>query len=521
MSSPDSPVLVVGAGPTGLMMALQLASRGVKPLIIDRHAGPVRETRALGVQARTLEIYAHAGVIERALELGMRATGGNLWAEGRKKARLPLGDIGKGLSPYPYLLILGQDDNEKILGEALRPHGVDVEWNTELIGLRQAEDHVAVDLKQADGTLRTLRVEWVAGCDGARSAVRHLNAIDFPGAPYEHVFFVADIVATGPMVQGELNIYFWREGFHLMFPMRGADHWRLVGIVPQELRGREGVTFDDVAHAFLAEAGPGFRLANCTWFSTYRIHHRRAARFQAGRCLLLGDAAHIHSPVGAQGMNTGLQDAYNLGWKLASTILKRSSSDLVATYAIEREPVAKRLLETTDLAFTIAISDNWLAQSFRTQIVGRLASLALRVPAVQRLAFRTISQIGIEYRASPLSVTLPGWPDKTPQAGDRLPWCTLRMHGAATAQDVFDVLDDKQFHLLTIGDAGANEVPTTDDRIRIHKVADHADNHAELDRVGIPRTAMLLVRPDGHLAMAGTHLSREDIVDYFRTRLNQ
>ena len=242
----DTDVLIVGAGPTGLMLANQLARRGVRFRIIDRHAGPAVQTRALGVQARTLEIYSHLGIAKRALELGKRGVGANIWARGRRAARVPVGDIGQGLSPYPFLLILGQDDNERLLGDALRQHGMDVEWNTELVGLTQQADRVIAQLKHADGTVRETTARWVGGCDGARSAVRELNRIAFQGAPYEDVFFVADTVMTGPMVPDELNVYLWRKGFHLFFPMRGTDHWRLVGIVPEELRGRDDLTLDEV-----------------------------------------------------------------------------------------------------------------------------------------------------------------------------------------------------------------------------------------------------------------------------------
>ena len=214
----DTDVLVVGAGPTGLMLANQLARRGVRALIIDRHAGPSLQTRALGVQARTLEIYSHLGIVERALELGKRATGANMWAQGRRAARVPLGDIGRDLSPYPFLLILGQDDNERLLGDALRNRGMAVHWNTELVGLAQDTGQVAATLKQPDGTMREITAAWVAGCDGAHSAVRDLNGIAFQGAPYEHVFFVADTQVTGPMVPDELNVYLWREGFPPVLP---------------------------------------------------------------------------------------------------------------------------------------------------------------------------------------------------------------------------------------------------------------------------------------------------------------
>src|SRR5688572_24130800 len=238
----DTDVLVVGAGPTGLMLACQLARRGVKVRIIDRHAGPARETRALGVQARTVEIYNGLGIADEALALGRKGTGASLWAQGRRLGRVPIGDVGRGVTPYPFILILGQDDNERLLGRKLGELGGAIEWQTELVAMRQEPEHVNATLKRPDGGIEEIRVAWVGGCDGAHSAVRKLNGITFPGAPYEHVFFVADTETTGSMVADEVNVYLWREGFHLLFPMRGADHWRIVGIVPEPLRDKEGLT---------------------------------------------------------------------------------------------------------------------------------------------------------------------------------------------------------------------------------------------------------------------------------------
>src|SRR6202008_1683047 len=179
------------------------------------------------------------------VELGRIADGGNIWVGGRPKARIPLGMMGKGVSRYPYMLMLGQDENERLLGEHLQNLGVTIRWNTELVSLDQQADGVLARLRNPDGAVHTLAARYVAGCDGARSTVRELNGIGFPGAPYEHVFFVADTEATGPMGAGELNVYLWRDVFHLLFPMRGTNRWRVIGILPQELRAKEGVTFDD------------------------------------------------------------------------------------------------------------------------------------------------------------------------------------------------------------------------------------------------------------------------------------
>jgi 2-polyprenyl-6-methoxyphenol hydroxylase-like FAD-dependent oxidoreductase len=517
----DTDVLVVGAGPTGLMLANQLGRRGVRALIIDRHAGPSLQTRALGVQARTLEIYSQLGIVDRALELGKRATGANMWSQGRRAARLPLGDIGHDLSPYPFLLILGQDDNERLLGEALQNWGMAIEWNTELVGLAQQADHVIAKLKQADGTIREVTAAWAAGCDGARSAVRELSGIAFQGAPYEHVFFVADTQMTGPMVPDELNVYLWREGFHLFFPMRGIDHWRVVGIVPPALRGRDDLTLDEVIPSIRKEAGSGLAFQGCRWFSTYRIHHRRAERFRDRRCFLLGDAAHSHSPVGAQGMNTGLQDAYNLGWKLALVVSGAAGAALLESYEAERIPVAARLLSTTDRAFSLVVSDSRLAGLFRTRLVPKILARALRLERIQKLAFRTISQTGIHYRNGPLSETLPGLPDAAPRAGDRFPWLRLKLSANGPVEDLYEKLDDTRFNLIVIGQAApAGGVPGLGDLLRTHVVSSDPSNDRELTRADIPRTAFYLLRPDGHIGLSGIRLDAAAVARYVLERLN-
>jgi 2-polyprenyl-6-methoxyphenol hydroxylase-like FAD-dependent oxidoreductase len=517
----DTDVLVVGAGPTGLMLANQLVRRGIRTLIIDRHAAPSTETRALGVQARTLEIYSQLGIVDRALELGKRGTGGNIWAEGKRRARVRLSDIGEKVTPYPFLLVLGQDDNERIMGDHLRELGCFVQWNTELVSLSQQADHVAAVLKMPEGSHRNILAAWVGGCDGARSAVREASGITFAGAPYEHVFFVADTELTGSMVPDELNVYLFRDGFHLLFPMRGKDHWRIAGILPPTLRDKPDLKFDAVIPSLQNEAGDQLLIKSCSWFSTYRIHHRSAVRFRDRRCFLLGDAAHIHSPVGAQGMNTGLQDAYNLAWKLALVVQNRAKAELLDSYEQERIPVARALLNGTDRAFRLVVSNTQFAGLLRTKILSRIAAFAVNRDAVQRMAFRTVSQTGIRYPTSFLSKTLKGMQKTAPQAGDRFPWLNLKFAANGPVEDLFQKLSDMHFNLILIGQPHPPEGALGfGDLLCIHTIASDPANDEELARVRIPQPSFYLVRPDGYIGLCGTRLEVGDVRGYFSQNLH-
>src|SRR5947207_4184451 len=496
------------------MLANQLGRRGVRTMIIDRHAGPSLQTRAIGVQARTMEIYSRLGIVDRALELGKDGSGANLWAEGRWMARVPLDQGGKGVTPYPFVFILGQDDNERIMGDKLRDWGISIQWNTELIALQQEAGHVTATLKQVDGTARKVTAAWVDGSDGADSAVRELSGIKFPGAPYEHVFFVADTQVTGNMIPDQINVYLWKKGFHLFFPFRGKDHWRIVGILPAALRDRKDVTFEDVAPSLRGEAG-ALNFIACTWFSTYRIHHRSASRFRDRRCFLLGDAAHIHSPVGAQGMNTGLQDAYNLAWKLALVTEGRPDAALLDSYEEERMPVARQLLNTTDRMFRLIVSDNLFAGLIRTHVLARIISIAMRREWVQRLAFRTISQTGIRYPESSLSKSLESLPKDAPRAGDRFPWLWLRFLANGPVEDLFQKLDDTRFNLIVFGQPSTSgDALGLGDLLRIPVIPADPANDAELARAHIPQPSFYLLRPDGHVGLRGARLEAGAMARY-------
>ena len=290
--------------------------------------------------------------------------------------------------------------------------------------------------------------------------------------------------------------------------------------LPKALRHRDDLTFKEVEPAIRQEAGAALTFKSCGWFSTYRIYHRAAERFRSGRCFLLGDAAHVHSPMGGQGMNTGLQDAYNLAWKLALVVAGHADPMLLDSYQEERLPVAKLLLETTDRAFQLVVSDNWLASVFRTRVIARLVARAMTVGRVRKLAFRTLSQTGVAYPKSALSQLVGHMPKGAPASGERFPWLKLRFAANSPVEDLYQKLDDTRFNLLASGQApDAVAIPAElRDLLAVQLIPSDPQNDAELARARIPQPSFYLLRPDGHVGLCGAELRITDLVRYLRER---
>ena len=263
------------------------------------------------------------------------------------------------------------------------------------------------------------------------------------------------------------------------------------------------------------EAGANLSIASCSWFSTYRIHHRAAERFRDRRAFMLGDAAHIHSPVGAQGMNTGLQDAYNLAWKLALVVKGEADPELLDSYNEERLPVAQRLLGTTDRGFKLVVSDSWLAGLLRTKVLARIAAFAMSIERIQKFAFRTVSQTGINYRKSSLSKALDALPSDAPQCGDRFPWLHLKLSTDGPVEDTFKAFEDRYFNLVAFGQTSPAAADFgLGDMVRTWTVPAEPHNDTELRRAGIPQPSFYLIRPDGHVGLCGKAIDAPAIRRY-------
>jgi len=484
-------VLIVGAGPTGLLLAILLTRFGVRVRIIDKAAEPGTASRALVVHARTLEQYRQLGIADAVVQRSLRFDTANLWVRNRRVGHVVLGDLGRGLSPFPYLLIFPQDEHERLLIDHLATLGVSVERPTELASLRQDADGAHAVLRTADGEDRC-DARYVAGCDGARSRVRESLGVRFPGGTYEHLFYVADVEAHGPVLDNALHVILDESDFLAVFPLQGEGRLRVIGTVREELaQKRDGLTWNDVSARVLERIDLTVNAVH--WFSTYHVHHRVAERFQVGRCFLLGDAAHIHSPVGGQGMNTGLGDAANLAWKIADVIRGRANPAVLDTYGPERMKFARRLVATTDRAFTFVTRSGPLARRVRTQIVPLVLPPLFGLKRMRRFMFRTISQIAIEYRRSALSVGKAG----KVRGGDRLPW--VQPLPGSREPDNFTPLAKLEWQVHVYGTASATvrEICKRE-RLPLHEFA----WNAHVARAGLRKNASYLVRPDGYVAVA-------------------
>jgi 2-polyprenyl-6-methoxyphenol hydroxylase-like FAD-dependent oxidoreductase len=491
-SNRDTDVLIIGAGPTGLVLALWLARFGVRVRIVDKTAEPGTTSRALAVQARTLELYRQMDLASAVVERGRKMVATNLWVAGKKAARAVFGDMGAGVSPFPYALIFPQDEHERLLIDRLAEFGIEVERQTELLDFKDATTRVLARLKNRDGATEACEAAYIAGCDGAHSRVRESLDVGFPGGVYAHLFYVADVEAAGPTMNGELHVALDRTDFLAVFPLKGERRARLIGTVREVAEQRlENLSWQDVGKRVVEWMNIDVKSVN--WFSTYRVHHRVAAHFREGRAFLLGDAAHIHSPVGGQGMNTGIGDAVNLAWKLAAVVRGSANASLLESYEPERIAFARRLVATTDRAFTGVSSRGPLARMIRLHIVPLLIPPLFAFPALRRFMFRAVSQTSVNYRGSSLSEGHAG----RVYGGDRLPWVKADLSGAE--MDNFTPLASLDWQVHVYGDAA----PEIQRLCTARKLPLHVFPwRHETRRAGLRRNAVYLVRPDGYVALA-------------------
>jgi len=496
-----SDVLIIGAGPTGLVLALWLTRLGVKVRIVDKTAEPGTTSRALAVQARTLELYRQLDLADAVVTEGHQVPAVNLWVRGEPKAQISLAAMGSGLTPYPFLQIFPQDEHERLLIQRLDALGVTIERRTELVSFANREDRVLARLRGHDGEERDCETSYIAGCDGARSAVREAIGTGFPGGTYRHLFYVADVEAKGAALNGELHVDLDEADFLAVFPLSGQGRARLIGTVRDERADRaDTLTFNDIRGRAIEQMK--VTIAKVNWFSTYHVHHRVTQHFGKGRAFLAGDAAHIHSPAGGQGMNTGIGDAINLAWKLAAVVAGRAPNSLLNSYETERIGFARRLVATTDRAFSFATAEGRLADIARIRLAPLVIPAAFAFETVRRFAFRTVSQIMLNYRDGPLSRGVAG----NVHGGDRLPWAPI------DGVDNFASLTAMDWQVHVYGSAS----PALTAWCARQNVPLHAFPwRSEYEAAGLARNALYLLRPDTYVALADATGDPDTLDRYF------
>jgi 2-polyprenyl-6-methoxyphenol hydroxylase-like FAD-dependent oxidoreductase len=394
---PDT-VLVIGAGPVGLTMAAELARYGVPVRIIDKNAARTDKSKALVVWSRTLELLEQAGAVQPFLANGHQLHAANMYSGSRRIARIDFSSI---RSTYAYALMLPQSKTEELLEAHLAGLGVQVERQTEAFGFQQADDGVEVTLHDAKGASETLRTPWLIGCDGAHSLVRHRLGMEFEGSTLQTDWVLADIHLRGwPVPDAELAVYWHSDGILAAFPISPgrfrviADIGTATGTKPPD---------PDLARiqAIVDRRGPGgVTVLDPLWLSGFRINERKVTAYRKGRVFLVGDAAHVHSPAGGQGMNTGMQDAFNLSWKLAMVIHGNARpKTLLDSYSVERSAVGRKVLEDAGRLTALAMLRNPLAQAVRNTA----GSLLLSLPPLREAMARNFSEIDIHYPHSPLN----------------------------------------------------------------------------------------------------------------------
>ena len=504
-------VLVVGAGPTGLTLAAQLRAFGATVRIVDRQLDRVHESRALGVQPRTLEVLRGLGVAQELLARGNDAVWVQLHAAGRV-VRVRLFGLGLDDTAYPFLLLVSQADTEQVLGDHLAGRGVPVERGIEVVGFHADPDAVTCTLRHRDGRTEQVRARYLAGCDGAASTVRRGAGIPFKGGAYPQTFALADLEADG-LDRDAAHAFLGQVGILLFFPLGRPASWRLLAMHPG-LRGRREPAQPSLGELqALADAFTGGHIAlrDPVWRTYFGLQHRHATRYRAGPVFLAGDAAHVHSPAGAQGMNTGIQDAWNLGWKLALVGRGLAEEALLDSYDAERRPVGGFVVRFTDRAFSVATSTNSLIRALRTRVVPQVLPLGLRFDRAVAAGFRTVAQLNIGYRHSPAVEEGDPRLRRGPRAGDRLPDARISRDGQECWLGV--ALATPGFHLLLFGQVGdwhPSQLTTLRhryaDTLAVHHLTRTAapgalhDLHGQaFARPGVNDRAQYLIRPDGHV----------------------
>ena len=510
-ASNENPVLIVGAGPSGMTAALELTRFGIPVRLIDKIVEPPTTSRAVGVQARTLELFEQRGFAHQLVEAGNPAEAASAYGGGKQIFRLDFSQID---SQYNYLLFVSQAVTEKVLREQLAANGVQTERGVEMIAFAQSNHAPTVTavLRHPDKSLEQVEASYLLSCEGAHSLARTTMNLEFDGEALDDDYALGDLHVDGELPETDFHIFSSDSGFMGMFPM-GNKRWRLIASNPISKPSHDTEpAIEELQKIYDARSPIAARFYDMTWSSWFRINSRMIHKLQEHRVFLSGDAAHIHSPAGAQGMNTGIQDSINLGWKLAMVMRGQASHDLLATYGTDRLPAIRNVLTKTE-GLTGAIgSENPV---FRT-IFNHVAPLVVGREFVQKASTTRMSQIGLNYRESPLSESH-AHPGEL-RAGDRVPDMAVVSGGKPTR--LFRLLDPSRLTLLLPhGEAAGRaemdpSLGTWAALLDVHAISPDAAEAEHFNRVFGDSASLVLVRPDGYVGFLSDARSVEKLAAY-------
>lgn len=433
-----------------------------------------------------------------------------MFAGGKMRGEAEFLNLGAGLSPYPYALIVEQGKHESLIYDHIRSQGRDVRWQCEMTSFSQIADSVTVEIRNAAGEPETINARYLVGCDGAKSPVRHALGMTFEGSTFERMFYVADVQIDWQYSHDALQVFLMRNSLLAFFPMKGENQYRIVGTFPQEFEKDEGeVLYEEIEERIKLDAEIDLDITHVNWFSTYKVHTRHVNKFIEGRCFVAGDSAHIHTPAGAQGMNTGIQDGYNLAWKLNMMLRGKANEGLLATYNHERLENAANLTASTDRFFNLVASPSPLLVFVRLYIFPYVAQLLFSLDVVKKFIFPRVSQIAINYRSSPLSETDGRFKVK---GGDRMPWFEIE------ASSVYDRLREPVFHLILFTD-GKTALPPLPEGLMDEWRGRMDSTVITLtpriaDIFGSSRSFFVILRPDNYIGIISDDLSVDSVRRY-------
>ncbi|TAL89004.1 MAG: FAD-binding monooxygenase [Candidimonas sp.] len=478
------PVLIVGAGPVGLTMALALKRWGVDLRIIDKTAARTGKSKALVLWPRTLEMLDIQGCVQSFVDAGMKAVGARIFAQQNVLMHIRLDRV---RGAYPYALMVPQSDTERLLEEQLALIGVHVERRVELISFVDNGDGITAVLRHADGHDETVNSSYLAGCDGAHSTTRHALAAPFEGDTLPSGWMLADVELDGKMSQDELTICWTPDGVLLFVPIKGARFRVIADVGLSPVADESPLTLEEVQALLDLRGLPGLRAHDPVWMSRFRINERKVKDYRQGRVFLCGDAAHVHSPAGGQGMNTGMQDSFNLAWKLAMVWHGQASPALLDTYSPERSAVGDQVLRNAGILTKVAILRNPILQRMRNLAVSALG----RVPRVRQRMVDQLTEMDLHYRNSPLTLTSQG-AARRPSLGERAPDIPLSVGGGGASR-LHEILATGKFAVLSVAAAAV----TLPDAVQFISTAAGAatDQNYEAGHV-------YLIRPDAYVVMS-------------------